>query len=78
MYLEISYKIGVQSQLRTKKIVIEGKTDNLKAVEAGYIYRINLTASVRPEQVDLDVIFSIDKWIDGGVLVDGDLTANRN
>lgn len=78
MYLEISYKIGVQSQLRTKKIVIEGKTDNLKAVEAGYIYRINLTASVRPEQVDLDVIFSIDKWIDGGVLVDGNLAANRN
>ncbi|WP_298549939.1 hypothetical protein [uncultured Parabacteroides sp.] len=78
MYLEISYKIGVQSQLRTKKIVIEGKNDNLKAVEAGYIYRINLTASVRPEQVDLDVIFSIDKWIDGGVLVDGNLTANRN
>lgn len=74
--LKLTYKVGVKT--RTKEIIIEGKEAGLFAVEAGYIYRVNLTATLRPEQVDLDVIFSIDKWIDGGILVDGELTVKGN
>ena len=70
--LKLTYTVGTKTH--TKEIIIQGKENSLLAVEAGYIYRVNLTATLRPEQVDLDVIFSIDKWIDGGVLVDGELT----
>lgn len=74
--LKLTYEVG--AKIHTKEIIIQGKEAGLFEVEAGYIYKVNLTATVRPEQVDLDVIFSIDKWIDGGILVDGNLTANKN
>lgn len=73
--LKLTYKVGVKTH--TKEIIIQGKEEGLQAIEAGYIYRINLTATLRPEQTDLDVIFSIDKWIDGGILVDGEMGVKK-
>ena len=61
MKMEISYEVGVNKY--TKVCVIEGRTADLQAVEAGYIYRLNLTVTVKANEVDCDVVCYTQDWI---------------
>lgn len=70
MKMKLTYKVGVKT--RTKIFTIEGSSAGANAVVAGSIYRMRVTATLRAEQVDCEVIFSVKHWIDGGSLVDGD------
>lgn len=75
MKMKLTYKVGVKT--RTKEFTIQGGSEGAESVVAGYIYRMKVTATLRAEQVDLDVVFSIKNWIDGGLLVDGGMKENN-
>lgn len=76
MKMKLTYKVGVKT--RTKEFTIQGGSNGEESVVAGYIYRMKVTATLRAEQVDLDVVFSIKNWIDGGLLVEGGMKENND
>lgn len=72
MVMILTYHVGKVS--KTHEIVIEG---NEGMINAGNIYKIKVNATLRAEQLDFDVVFDILNWIDGGTLIDGDLTIQK-